>query len=233
MSKIVVTEFMSLDGVIEDPGGAEGFVHGGWSFRFHDPEGMRFKLDEVLSHDALLLGRVTYEGFAAAWPSITDEVGFADKMNAMKKFVVSTTLTELAWHNSTLIAANVPQEIARLKEQPGGDILVAGSATLVRTLMAHELVDEYRLMMFPIILGSGKRLFGDSPEASDLRLVDSPCSPRAPSSSPTTPQSRATGDRRRLAPPAGEPSPRSYRGQPGSRRPNRDELKRVSSPSRA
>lgn len=173
MSKIVVTEFISLDGVIEDPGGAEGFVHGGWSFKFQDPEGMRFKLDEVLSHDALLLGRVTYEGFAAAWPSITDEVGFADKMNGMKKFVVSTTLTELAWHNSTLIAANVAQEIARLKQQPGGDILVAGSATLVRTLMAHQLVDEYRLMLFPIVLGSGKRLFGDSPEAADLRLVDS------------------------------------------------------------
>src|SRR5580704_425019 len=132
MSKIVVTEFISLDGVIEDPGGAEGFVHGGWSFKFQDPEGMRFKLDEVLSHDALLLGRVTYEGFAAAWPSITDDVGFADQMNGMKKFVVSTTLTELAWHNSTLIAANVAPEIARLKEQPGGDILVAGSATLVR-----------------------------------------------------------------------------------------------------
>jgi dihydrofolate reductase len=165
MRRIVVTEFVSLDGVMEDPGG--------WSFKFPDPEGMRFKLDETLTHDALLLGRVTYEGFAAAWPSITDEVGFAEKMNGMPKFVVSTTLTELAWNNSTLISANVTEEIAKLKDSDGGDILVAGSASLVATLMAHDLVDEYRLMVFPIVLGSGKRLFGASADPINLILASS------------------------------------------------------------
>jgi dihydrofolate reductase len=173
MRRIVVSEFLSLDGVMEDPGGAEGFVHGGWTFKFPDPEGMRFKLDETLSHDALLLGRVTYEGFAAAWPSMTDEVGFAEKMNAMPKFVVSTTLNDLAWNNSTLISGHVVEEIAKLKEHDGGDILVAGSASLVATLMANDLVDEYRLMVFPIVLGAGKRLFAASAEATTLRLANS------------------------------------------------------------
>lgn len=171
MRRIVVTEFVSLDGVMEDPGGGETFVHGGWSFKFPDPEGMRFKLDEVLDHGALLLGRVTYEGFAAAWPSMTDEVGFADKMNSMPKYVVSTTLTELAWNNSTLIGGDVAEEVAKLKEQAGGDILVAGSARLVQFLTAKGLVDEYRLMVFPVVLGSGKRLFGDSADTTALRLA--------------------------------------------------------------
>jgi len=173
MGRIVVTEFMSLDGVIEDPGGAEGFAHGGWSFKFRDPEGMQFKLQETLDHDALLLGRVTYEGFAAAWPSMTDEVGFAEKMNGMPKFVVSSTLTDLQWNNSTLLGPDLAEEVAKLKQRPGGDILVAGSATLVRGLMAEGLVDEYRLMVFPIVLGSGKRLFGESDDPSVLTLVDS------------------------------------------------------------
>jgi dihydrofolate reductase len=173
MRKIVVTEFLSLDGVMEDPGGAEGFVHGGWSFKFQDPEGMKFKLEETLSHDALLLGRVTYEGFAEAWPGRTDEVGFAEKMNSMQKFVVSTTLSELEWNNSTLISEHVVEEVAKLKDLPGGDILVAGSRTLVQTLIAQDLVDEYRLMVFPIVLGSGKRLFGESSDASVLTMVDS------------------------------------------------------------
>ena len=172
MSRIVVTEFMSLDGVIEDPGGAEGFVHGGWSFRFRDPEGMQYKLRETLGHDALLLGRVTYEGFAAAWPSMTDEVGFAEKMNGMPKFVVSSTLEDLEWNNSTLIKGKVAEEVAKLKQRPGGDILVAGSATLVRGLMAAGLVDEYRLMVFPIVLGSGKRLFGKTEDTATLELVE-------------------------------------------------------------
>jgi dihydrofolate reductase len=173
MRRIVVSEFLSLDGVMEDPGGAEGFAHGGWTFRFQDPDGMKYKLDEVFSHDALLLGRLTYQGFAAAWPKMTDEVGFADRMNGMPKFVVSTTLKQLEWQNSTLISGNVAQEVAQLKQQPGRDILVAGSRTLVQTLMAHDLVDEFRLMVFPIVLGSGKRLFGDSSDASVLSLADS------------------------------------------------------------
>jgi dihydrofolate reductase len=173
MGRIVVTEFMSLDGVIEDPGGAEGFAHGGWSFKFRDPEGMQYKLQETLDHDALLLGRVTYEGFAAAWPSMTDEVGFAEKMNGMPKFVVSSTLDDLQWSNSTLLGPSLAEEVTKLKQRPGGDILVAGSATLVRGLMAEGLVDEYRLMVFPIVLGSGKRLFGESDDPSVLTLVDS------------------------------------------------------------
>jgi dihydrofolate reductase len=173
MRRIVVSEFLSLDGVMEDPGGAEGFAHGGWSFKFQHPEGMKYKLDEVLTHDTLLLGRVTYEGFAAAWPSMTDEVGFAEKMNGMPKFVASTTLRELGWSNSTLLGADVPGEIAKLKVLPGQDILVAGSRTLIQTLMAHDLIDEYRLMVFPIVLGSGKRLFGESSDSRTLKLTDS------------------------------------------------------------
>jgi dihydrofolate reductase len=173
MRKIVVTEFVSLDGVMEDPGGAEGYAHGGWTFKFPDPEGMKYKLDELMTHDAMLLGRVTYQGFAKAWPSITDEFGFADKMNSMPKYVVSTTLQELEWNNSTLIASDVEREVAALKEQPGQDILVAGSRTLAQALLAADLVDEYRLMVFPIVLGSGKRLFGDSVDTKTLTLADS------------------------------------------------------------
>jgi dihydrofolate reductase len=169
MRRIVVSEFLSLDGVMEDPGGAEGFAHGGWSFRFPDPAGMSYKLEEVRGHDALLLGRRTYEGFAAAWPSMSDEVGFADKMNSMPKFVVSTTLTELSWNNSTLIA---PEAIAELKLGPGGDILVFGSASIVALLAEQGLIDEYRLMVFPIVLGSGRRLFAPSPQPTTLRLED-------------------------------------------------------------
>jgi dihydrofolate reductase len=175
MRRIVVTEFMSLDGVIDSPGGDNDFVRGGWTFKFQDPEGFRYKLEELQQHDALLLGRVTYEGFAAAWPGRTDEAGFADKMNGMPKYVVSTTFDQdaLTWENSTVISANVAEEIARLKEQPGGDILVAGSGALVRTLMAHDLVDEYRLMVFPIVLGTGKKLFGDTDDSVVLELADS------------------------------------------------------------
>jgi dihydrofolate reductase len=174
MRKIVVTEFVSLDGVMEAPGGDDGFVRGAWTSKFQDPEGTKYKLEETQAHDALLLGRKTYEGFAAAWPGRKDEMGFADKLNSMPKYVVSTTLEEpLAWENSTLISENVAQEVAKLKEQPGGDILVAGSRTLIQTLMEHDLVDEYRLMTFPIVLGTGKRLFGDTAEASVLELTES------------------------------------------------------------
>ncbi len=173
MGRVVVSEFVSLDGVMEDPGGAEGFDRGGWAFQFdRGPEGDRYKLDEVLASDALLLGRVTYQGFAQAWPSRTDEVGFADKMNSMPKFVVSTTLEEAQWNNSSVIKGNVAEEVSKLKQQLGGDILINGSAQLVHTLMQHGLIDEYRLMVFPVVLGRGKRLFKDGSATTALRLVE-------------------------------------------------------------
>jgi dihydrofolate reductase len=176
MAKLVVTEFVSLDGVMEDPGGAEGYKHGGWTFKFdRGEEGNKFKVDELFASDAQLLGRVTYQGFAKAWPTITDPDGFADKMNSMRKYVVSTTLTdeEATWNNTVVIRGDVADEIAKLKAQPGGDILVAGSCSLVQFLMEHGLVDEYRLMVFPIVLGSGKRLFGETSEATRLVLTES------------------------------------------------------------
>ena len=174
MRKVVVTEFMTLDGVMEDPGGAEDFVHGGWAFKFSDPDGMRFKLDEVLEFDAMLLGRVTYEGFAEAWPERRDEAGFADKMNAMKKYVVSSTLTEATWQNSEIVPGDdVPAAIAELKRGDGPDLLVAGSRRLVQTLAQHDLVDEYRLLVFPTVLGSGRRLFDGIETPFALRPIDS------------------------------------------------------------
>ena len=170
MRRIVVTEFISLDGVIEDPGGSEGTKHGGWSFKFQDPEGFAFKLEELKSHDAQLLGRTTYEGFAEAWPDRTDELGFAEKMNAMPKYVVSSTLEDPTWNNTTVISID---DVAGLKESDGGDILVAGSASLVQGLMARGLIDEFRLMTFPVVLGSGKRLFGELDDLAALKLADS------------------------------------------------------------
>ena len=172
MSNIVVSQFVTVDGAFEDPGGSEGFERGGWAFQFErGPEGDQFKLDEVMTSEALLLGRVTYEGFAAAWPSRTGE--FADKFNEMPKYVVSSTLDSPEWNNSTVINGDVASEVAKLKQSSEGEILVNGSAQLVRTLMEHDLVDEYRLMVFPLVLGSGKRLFEDPGEAKALRLVDS------------------------------------------------------------
>ena len=171
MRKLIVTQFVTVDGVMEDPGGSEKFERGGWAFQFdRGPDGDKFKLDEAMASEALLLGRVTYEGFAEAWPSRTGE--FADKFNTMPKFVVSTTLEHADWNNTTVIRGNVAEEVSRLKEQSGGDILVNGSRTLVDTLMEHDLVDEYRLMVFPVVLGSGKRLFGECGETTPLRLVD-------------------------------------------------------------
>jgi len=175
MGKLVVTEFISLDGVMEDPGGAEEYEHGGWSFKFsRGEEGDKFKTDELMAADAQLLGRVTYQGFAKAWPSMAGNP-FADKMNAMPKYVVSSTLTEeqADWNNSTVIGDDVAAEVARVKEQVAGDVLVAGSARLVRSLAEHDLVDEYRLMVFPIVLGTGKRLFGEGTPHTVLRLLDS------------------------------------------------------------
>ena len=172
MGRIVVTEFVSLDGVLEDPGGAEDFRHGGWSFEFsRGDEGDQFKLDETRDSEALLLGRKTYEGFAAAWPGREGE--FADKFNNMPKYVVSSTLDKAEWNNSTLLDGDVVEEVSKLRQQPGGDIVVHGSAQLVQTLVAHGLVDELRLMVFPVVLGSGKRLFGDTSDKKPLRLVDS------------------------------------------------------------
>jgi dihydrofolate reductase len=167
MGRIVVSEFVSLDGVMEDPGGSEGTRNAGWTFRFdRGSEGDRFKLDEVLDAEALLLGRVTYEGFAEAWPTMEDPVGFAAKMNAMPKYVVSNSLSdaEASWHNSTVVRGDAAAEVRALRDAVAGDLLVAGSASLVQTLVEHGLVDELRLMVFPIVLGSGKRLFGDASE---------------------------------------------------------------------
>ena len=172
MRRIVVSEFLSLDGVVEDPGGSEGSRHGAWTFKFADPEQTAYKFAEAMEHDAMLLGRTTYEGFAEAWPSRTGE--FADRMNGMEKVVVSTTLRDPDWENTTVIGENVPEALAELKGQPGGDIVVYGSATLVQALMAAGLVDEYRMMVFPIVLGGGKRLFADDGgDAAVLKLVDS------------------------------------------------------------
>jgi dihydrofolate reductase len=172
MGRIVVTEFVSLDGVMEDPGGAEEFQHGGWSFEFsRGEEGDKFKLDEALESDALLLGRVTYEGFAAAWPSREGE--FADKFNTMPKYVVSSTLEEPEWNNTTVLEGDVVEEVSKLKQAVDGDIVVHGSARLVQTLVEHDLVDELRLMVFPVVLGSGKRLFGETSDKKPLGLADS------------------------------------------------------------
>lgn len=159
MRKIIVTEFVSLDGVMEDPGGSENTPHGGWSFRFNDPEGMRFKLEETLATDALLLGRVTYEGFAEAWPGRTDDVGFADKFNSMPKYVISKTLTDPTWNNTTVLSGDLVEEVTKLRASDGGDIAVHGSRSLVAGLLEHDLVDQLNLMVHPIVLGSGKRLF--------------------------------------------------------------------------
>jgi dihydrofolate reductase len=172
MGRIVVTEFMSLDGVIEDPGGAEDYKYGGWSFEFsRGEEGDKFKLDETHNSDALLLGRVTYEGFADAWPQREGE--FADKFNNMPKYVVSSTLTDPEWTNSTVIDGDVPAEVAKVRDAHEGDVVVHGSAQLAQTLIENDLVDELRLMVFPVVLGSGKRLFGETTDKKPLELADS------------------------------------------------------------
>lgn len=162
MRKVVVTMFLTLDGVIEAPEK--------WSFAYWDDDTEKFKTAELFAADAHLLGRVTYQGFAAAWPSMTDETGFADRMNSLPKYVVSTTLEKAEWNNSTIIKENIAEEVSKLKQQPGQDILVAGSATLVYTLMQHDLIDEYRLLTYPVVLGSGTRLFRDGSKAT-LKLV--------------------------------------------------------------
>jgi dihydrofolate reductase len=172
MGKLVVTEFVSIDGVFEDPGGAEDYEHGGWTFEYdRGDDGDKFKLDEVMDAQVQLLGRATYEGFAAAWPS--REGPFADKLNSDPKYVVSTTLQNPEWQNTTVISGDVVEEISKLKDDTKGVILVAGSGTLVRTLLEADLVDELRLMVFPTILGRGKRLFPDSIDRLRLKLAES------------------------------------------------------------
>ena len=172
MGRIVITEFVSLDGVMEDPGGAEDFKYGGWSFEFsRGDEGDQFKLDETMASDALLLGRVTYEGFAKAWPSREGE--FADKFNQMPKYVVSSTLESPEWTNSTVLKGDVAEEVGRIKDRHDGDIVVHGSAQLAQTLLEEDLVDELRLMVFPVVLGAGKRLFGETSDKKPLQLAES------------------------------------------------------------
>jgi dihydrofolate reductase len=171
MGRIVVSEFVSLDGVMEAPGGGEGYRHDGWTFQIdRGEEGDKFKLDETLGSEALLLGRVTYEGFAAAWPSVKGE--FGDKFNGMPKYIVSSTLEEPTWNNSTVLKGDLVEEVSKLRQELDGDIMVHGSAQLVQALLEHDLVDELRLMVFPVVLGTGKRLFGDTSDFKPLRLVD-------------------------------------------------------------
>jgi dihydrofolate reductase len=173
MGRIVVSEFVSLDGVMEDPGGAEGTPRGGWAFRFErGPDGDRYKLEELVDAEAMLLGRVTYEGFAKAWPTIEDEQGFAAKMNSMPKYVVSSSIEDAAWQNSTVLRGDPVEEATELRRKIDGNILVAGSTSLVHALHDAGLVDEYRLMIYPAVLGSGKRLFRDGATPAGYEAVD-------------------------------------------------------------
>lgn len=172
MARLVVTEFVSIDGVFQDPGGAEEYEHGGWTFEYdRGDDGNRFKMDELMEADIQLLGRRTYEGFAAAWPS--REGSFADKINNGPKYVVSNTLTDPEWQNTTVISGDAVEGVAKLKRETDGTILVAGSGTLVRALLAADLVDELRLMIFPTILGRGVRLFPDGVDRIRFALADS------------------------------------------------------------
>ncbi len=172
MGKIVVTEFVTLDGVVEDPGGVEGFEYGGWSFEIsRGDDGDAFKLDETLTSDALLLGRNTYNGFADSWPSRTGE--FADRFNALPKYVVSSTITDPEWNNTTVVNGDLGEIVGKLKAAHDGDIVVHGSTKLAQALFDRDLVDEIRLMLYPVVLGKGRRLFGETRDKKRLRLVDS------------------------------------------------------------
>jgi len=171
MGKLVVTEFVSLDGVFEDPGGAEDYEHGGWTFEYdRGDDGNQFKVDELMDAQVQLLGRRTYDGFAEAWPS--REGPFADKINNGAKYVVSNTLTDPSWQNTTVISGDAVVGVSKLKEETEGTILVAGSGTLVQTLLAADLVDELRLMVFPTVLGRGRRLFPDGIDRLKLTLAE-------------------------------------------------------------
>ena len=172
MRKIIVTEFITLDGVIEAPGGDETpHPHGGWQFKYRSPEGGKYKIDELSSVDTLLLGKTTYEGFAAFWPGQTDNE-FADRMNQLPKYVVSRSLQKVEWNNSHILR-DVAKDVAALKKSDGGDILVYGSATLVKALLHHDLIDELRLMVCPVSIGGGLRLFDDNRELKKFGLKHS------------------------------------------------------------
>jgi dihydrofolate reductase len=171
MGRIVVTYFISLDGVVEAPGG-EDFVHPNWAFAFdRGDEGEQFKVDEALGAEALLLGRKTYEGFATAWPDYEGEL--ADKYNGMPKFVVSRTLTDPVWNNTRVLSGELVEEVTALKKEVDGELQVAGSIQLAQELIANDLVDEIHLMTFPVILGTGRRLFGETPDKSTWKLTGS------------------------------------------------------------
>lgn len=172
MGRIVVSEFISMDGVIEDPGGSEDFKHGGWSFEFsRGDEGNQFKADETFGADALLLGRVTYEGFAQAWPGRSGE--FADRFNNMPKYVVSSTMDEAEWTNTTVLGGDLDEAVSKVKAEHDGDIVVHGSGRLVQGLLDKALVDELRLMLFPVVLGSGQRLWGEMADKKTFTLAHS------------------------------------------------------------
>lgn len=170
MRELIVTEFVTLDGVMEAPGGEPGHPHSGWVFDYIGEEQMEFKLRETHAAEVQLIGRVTYESFAGAWPQREGE--FAEKMNSMPKYVVTSTLDELEWNNSTAIKGDVLAAVEALKQEDGGPILVAGSRTLVQTLFEHDLIDELRLMVFPVVLGAGARLFPESPDKTVLKLAE-------------------------------------------------------------
>ena len=171
MGRIVVTEFVSMDGVMQAPGG-EDFKYPGWTFEFdRGDDGNEFKLQETMEADALLIGRVTYESFAGAWPE--RDGPFADKFNTMPKYVVSSTLESPEWSNTTVIRGDLAGEVAKLREAHEGDVVVHGSPQLVQALLEADLVDELRLMVFPVVLGTGKRLFGATSDKKPLRLVSS------------------------------------------------------------
>ncbi len=171
MGKVVFTEFISLDGFVEAPGG-EDFKYRDWAFAFdRGDEGEQFKVDEALAAEALLLGRKTYEGFAEAWPTYEGEL--ADKYNGMPKYVASSTLTDPTWNNTHVFSGDVASEVTRLKKEVAGELQVAGSITLSQALIAVDLVDEIHLMTFPVILGTGRRLFGDTPDQSRWKLTES------------------------------------------------------------
>jgi dihydrofolate reductase len=161
--RLVATEYLSLDGVFEEPG------H--WSGPFFNEEAAQFKLNELQASDALLLGRKTYEGFAAAWPSMTDEAGFSEKMNTMPKYVVSTSLDRVEWAGSILVKGDLVEEIRKLKERPGGDLLLSGSAQLFNALTQANLIDLYRFMLHPVILGQGEKLFAEGGDRKPLNLT--------------------------------------------------------------
>src|SRR5258708_3083226 len=170
--KVIVSEFGALDGGMEGPGGGEGFKHGGWSFHFGSADQQQFKVEELFKADALLLGRRTYQGFAAAWPTMPGTGAYGERMNSLPKYVVSPTLSEMTW-NATLITGDLTEELPRLKQEAGKCIPIFGSGQLVHTLTPRDLIDEYRLMDFPVALCSGKRLFPDGDEKKMLRLVES------------------------------------------------------------